>query len=109
MPDGFEIDLSVLRNHAKDVRTLMGNISSATESAASLVDLEAYGLLGTQWAGILNGFFIDADDFVKSAVAAGDKVATELDEMANEYERMNSAAQQDANDLITHLDSQGPH
>ena len=85
MTDAIDLTPEDLRKQARDLRDFAENIRGANTAAANR-DLYNYGAIGLVWVGAMDERFATADQFAGDAAAAAERVATQLDAMATEYE-----------------------
>lgn len=101
MPEGDGIDVSpqALHKHADDMRTFMGYMESASDSAGDTFNVEAFGVIGMSWSWILRNWTQDAKTFVQQATEAGHHVADQVSGMANAYTEQDTAGQKQFEDI----------
>jgi hypothetical protein len=92
MADG-EIDVSpsALKEHAQDVRGFMSGLDEAAGSAGEVMDINAFGIIGMTWAGILTNWTGTAQDFLKTTTEAGQHVADQLTRISDAYTNVDAA------------------
>jgi ABC-type transporter Mla subunit MlaD len=105
MGGGYEVEPTSLDQHEQDIRQVMDQVSGAMNSVRDLFDVEAFGIVGTPWATVLNAWVQQHTGCIDSAVKAGNQVADSVGKMAANYRQNEQSVA--ASFTAIHTDTQG--
>lgn len=106
MADEIDVTPEALTRHAEQVRTFMGYLDGAADSAGDDVDVQAFGIIGMSWSWILKNWTDSAQAFTRAATAAGHHVADQVAGMATTYQDAETANGQAFDQLRTSMRSE---
>jgi hypothetical protein len=107
MSDKYEVDVEAIYAHAGDTTALMDHVRGAAEWSL-LINPQTFGAIGLIWAAALTRWTDEATGFIEKAADGGDRIASELTNMAEAYENQEDENRQAYAEVLSRLDSDSP-
>ncbi|WP_112262692.1 hypothetical protein [Lentzea terrae] len=109
MSGGYQVDLSALEAHERELKALIAGLPSAADAGADYVgNPQAWGVVGMFFAQIMERWTNDAREYVDTVKAAGDDVVERFADMRQAYADQEDAMAQAFKKLREGLDGVKP-